>query len=792
MRHKLPLVLLLIAYSTSILSNEEIEMGDWKVTYVTASKSFRLQYQMNGTWGAVLNANVPQAKYATAEGVARNVSIKSFAQVEVQETEMEDELGKGNRHTFLFSQCNNGDDVQLLLHFTRHNELPYLLLSLELQSAEEISSNQLTPVKTGIGYTLLKKSANNRMLRVPYDNDGFVRYGRMRLNTTITSYEVTALYQGDTRQGIVIGSIDHDHWKSAITITGTDDSKVSSLEVTSGVTGGGTHDVLPHGSLYGTTISSSRFLIGYFKDWRDGMETYADACTTIAPKRDNWEKGRPVGWMSWNVLEKKNNQVDDAAIMKYIAQTLRPAGFHNGKGENFISLDSWSNLNEQQERYLIAQAKTDYQMMSCYGTPFCLWWSENDLNQVYFQTSTATYRGRDVVLKANGKPISYDGAFCVDPTHPGFRAFISSWVKQQYNKGFRAFKLDFLTNGMMQADSYYDPKIHTGVEAYNQGMAYLVKKVNELREPVFLLLSIAPLFPHQYANARRQACDSWGTIGWTEYSMNAITAGWWTDRLYQFNDPDGIPLVGEGGQKNTTLAENRARLVSGIVSGMVQLADNFSLKNVCQRGNPELSRTRAETLLQNPDINAMLALEGKSFRPVYGFGEYNNSGEGAEATVVLNTEEYVYVAVLNYSNSLGAPNKSGTVALADVGLTQDDILSVKELWTGEAIDASKGIRYSIPPRVARIYRIARKPATGIENLDENLSDLTLTKTASGYLLYSHTPIDHVKVYSLQGQQLQNFPVRDYRCQLYLPDNHGVFIVRVEYENDVSENIKISR
>ena len=312
---------------------------------------------------------------------------------------------------------------------------------------------------------------------------------------------------------------------------------------------------------------------------------------------------------------------------------------------------------------------------------------------------------------------------------------------------------------MMQADSYYDPKIHTGVEAYNQGMAYLVKKVNELREPVFLLLSIAPLFPHQYANARRQACDSWGTIGWTEYSMNAITAGWWTDRLYQFNDPDGIPLVGEGDQKNTTLAENRARLVSGIVSGMVQLADNFSLKNVCQRGNPELSRTRAETLLQNPDINAMLALEGKSFRPVYGFGEYNNSGEGAEATVMLSTEEYVYVAVLNYSNSLGAPNKSGTVALADVGLTQDDILSVKELWTGEAIDASKGIRYSIPPRDARIYRIARKPATGIENLDENLLDLTLTKTASGYLLYSHTPIDHVKVYSLQGQLLQ------YRNQL---------------------------
>ena len=792
MRHRLILAFFLIAYSVAVLSDEIVDMGDWKVTYVTTTKSIKLQYQMDGSWRVVLNTNISQAKYTTVEGITRNVNIKNFAQVEVQESSIEDEFGKGDRHTFLFSQCSNGDDVQMLLHFTQHKEVPYLLLSLELQSSEEISSNQLSPVKISNGYTLLRKSTNNRMLKIPYDNDGFVRYGRMRLNTTITSYEATALYQGDTRQGIVIGSVDHDHWKSAIIITGTDDAKLSNLEVTSGVTGGGTHDVLPHGSLFGKSISSSRFLIGYFQDWREGMETYADACTTVAPKRDNWNKGRPIGWMSWNVLEKYNNQTDDAEIMKYFAHTLRPAGFYNGKGETFISLDSWSNLNEQQERNLITQANTYRQLMSCYGTPFCLWWSESDLNQVYFQNSNATYRGRDVVLKANGKPISYDGAFCVDPTHPGFRAFISSWIKQQYNKGFRAFKLDFLTNGMMQADSYYDPNIHTGVEAYNQGMAYLIKKVNELRAPVFLLLSIAPLFPHQYANARRQACDSWGTIGWTEYCMNAITAGWWTDRLYQFNDPDGIPLVGEGDQKNTTIAENRARLTSGIVSGMVQLADNFSLQNVCQRGNPELSRSRAETLLKNPDINAMLALDGKSFRPVYGFGEYNNNSEGAEATVMLSTEEYVYLAIFNYNSALGASNKSGTVKLADIGLTPDDFLSVKELWTGEDIDATEGIRYSIPPRDARIYRFARKPAAGVENPREKPSALTLTKTANGYALYSRNPIAHITVYSLQGQQLQSFPIHDYRCQLCLPDSHGVFITQVKYETGESENVKLYR
>lgn len=789
MGKKLTLAFLLMAYCTAILSNEVVELGDWRVTYVSTSKSVKLQYLMDGTWRPVLNNNFPQAQYTTATGNERNISIKNFAQVEVKEAIIEDEWGQADKRTLLFSQCTNGDDVKLLLHFTRHTNVPYLLMSMELQSTQEISSNMLSPVKISSSFTLLSKSSNNRMLKVPYDNDGFVRYGRMRLNTTITSYEVTALYQGDSRKGIVVGSVDHDHWKSAITIAGNDDSKVSSMEVTSGISGGGTHDVLPHGSLCGTSICSSRFLIGYFDDWRDGMETYADACTTVAPKRDNWTKGRPVGWMSWNVLEKKNNLTDDSEIMTYIAQTLRPAGFHNDQSENFISLDSWSNLNEKQERYLVAQAETSNQMMSCYGTPFCLWWSENDLNNTYFQTGTTTYKGKDVVLKANGKPLSYDGAFCVDPTHPGFRAFVSSWIKQQYNKGFRAFKLDFLTNGMMQADSYYDPKIHTGVEAYNQGMDYFIKKVNELKEPVFLLLSIAPLFPHQYANARRQACDSWGTINWTEYGMNAITAGWWTDRLYQYNDPDGIPLVGEGDQGNTTLAENRARLTNGIVSGMVQLADNFSLSNVCQRGNPQLSRSRAETLLQNPDINAMLALDGKSFRPVYGYGEYNGSSEGAEATVTLSTSEYVYLAVLNYKSELGTSNKTGTVALADLGLTEEDFLTVKELWTGESIDASQGISYSIPPRDARIYRFAMKPTSSVES-KAIPSDLRVEKTGDICSLYSRLPMAQITIYSLQGQRLQTVVSHDYSCQLSLPFPHGVFIAHVEYENGNTESIKV--
>ena len=99
-------------------------------------------------------------------------------------------------------------------------------------------------------------------------------------------------------------------------------------------------------------------------------------------------------------------------------------------------------------------------------------------------------------MRANGKPIVYDGAYCLDPTHPAVKAQSASWIRSQINKGYRYFKLDFVTNGIMEADRYYNPEVHTGVEAYNEGFAYFVKQVDKFEVPVFIDLSIAPLFPY--------------------------------------------------------------------------------------------------------------------------------------------------------------------------------------------------------------------------------------------------------------------------------------------------------
>ena len=105
--------------------------------------------------------------------------------------------------------------------------------------------------------------------------------------------------------------------------------------------------------------------------------------------------------------------------------------------------------------------------------------------------------------------------------------------------GFDYLKLDFMCSGIKEADSFYDPNVTTGVQAYNAGMKYLREACGT---DIFLDLSISPLFPSQYAEARRISCDAWGEMWHTSYMMNSLSCGWWLNRVYQYNDPDHLVM----------------------------------------------------------------------------------------------------------------------------------------------------------------------------------------------------------------------------------------------------------
>ena len=88
--------------------------------------------------------------------------------------------------------------------------------------------------------------------------------------------------------------------------------------------------------------------------------------------------------------------------------------------------------------------------------------------------------------------------------------------------------MDFMAHGAVEG-IYYDKNITTGIAAYNFGMG----QINEIladeleKQDFFISLSIAPVFPGQYAHGRRVSCDAFGTIDWTEYMLNSLSYGWW-------------------------------------------------------------------------------------------------------------------------------------------------------------------------------------------------------------------------------------------------------------------------
>ena len=152
-------------------------------------------------------------------------------------------------------------------------------------------------------------------------------------------------------------------------------------------------------------------------------------------------------------------------------------------------------------------------------------------------------------------------------------------------------------------------------------MTFLRKKAGD---NIYLLLSIAPMFPAHYTHGRRISCDAWGSIDNTKYVMNNSSYGWWLNQVYFANDPDHLVMKTLDGRGNESEGVNRSRITSGVITGAFISGDNFSDK--VDAGYPSLSRERALSLLTNEDINE-IPRTCQAFRPVEGNASSSQNAE---------------------------------------------------------------------------------------------------------------------------------------------------------------------
>ena len=674
-------------------------------SWIFTNGKMRLEYNVNTGTAQIFTQQeeMPLLSEVYAKAVLKDGAelaskeLKRDGENSITVSELSDGFGEGMQIRIE----NKGEKINLTQCYSFYKELPYFLCEavLSTDTEEGISTNYIAPVyackgdyKTNV---LSVTGEDVRFLFTPYDNDAFIRYSSMPLIAASESYEVTAVFDNTARKGMVAGSVTHDTWKTGIKAKQGGIDATIEFSIYGGANSAITRDSLPHGFVSGKEVTSPKIFLGFYDDYRDGMEAYGKANAVIAPPLA-WDKGIPMGWNSWSAVADKVSYATYTDSSDFVKENLQDHSFSED-GIVYINFDSfWDNLTEKELKDAAQHVRDNGQIPGIYMTPFTNWGGGYTAGTV--PGTNNTYSWQDIVLKDEKGTIlpAVDGGVSVDPTHPGTIMNLEYQLKRFQEWGFSYVKMDFMSHGAREG-VFYNKDITTGTQAYNYGMQQIHEILGEKLEnqEFFISFSIAPLFPSQYAHSRRISCDVFGTIDNTEYMLNSLTYGWWINgTIYPFNDPDHIVLYNSFNHKNAILYnEGLSRYISAAIAGTMLIdSDDFRIKE---------ARKRAIEMLTCEEINAV-AKRNVAFRPVEG-----NTKDAACDTFISyeESEDALYLAVFNFSN-----DKAKTIKVNSerIGLDPSAEYEMYDLWSKETEKITGDFEIQLEAAQPKLFRITPK------------------------------------------------------------------------------------
>ncbi|WP_158797590.1 alpha-galactosidase [Pedobacter sp. L105] len=613
--------------------------------------------------------------YGVVKTGGKTISSKDYTLRTYKQIPITDHLGKGIKHIVTLSGAGLPEMRQV---FYTYPGRVYFFAEIELRG-NNLSTNYMAPL---VGQ-FMSVGNEARTLFVPFDNDTFISYDAKPFAGTMvnTSSEVGTVYDNKSRAGIVTGSVEHGLWKTGVK-TSAGKGSAPQLEVWGGYTEESvTRDSIPHGMVSGDVVKSPKVFLGFFPDWRQGLEEYAKVNRLLDPPYVfNWKKPTPVGWNSWGVMQDKLTYAKAVKVVDFFADSL--AGFRVGHTA-FIDLDSyWDKLVTNGDDRMLKQfadyCKSKGLEPGIYWAPFTDWGDKNNGDR---KVEGSNYHYSDLWTKVGKGYHDLDGARALDPTHPGTKQRITWFMNRFKACGFKMIKIDFLGHAAIESDHFYDPRITTGMQAYREGMEYVV---NQLDSKMFIYAAISPsLATGRYVHSRRIACDAFKTIAHTSYTLNSLNYGWWQTYLYNYVDADHIVFA------NEPIGVNRARLLSSIITGTMITGDDFSVHGPWS--------SRAGHFYQDKEL-LRLVQNGKAFRPVEG-----DSGNGTSEMFTKQIGPDFYLAVFNY----GTKAKNYPINLKRIGLSPAGHYQISELLQHGAVPITGSMHIRVNGADAVLYKFTR-------------------------------------------------------------------------------------
>lgn len=566
----------------------------------------------------------------------------------------------------LIYQADNG--LVLTEKLSIENDVPIACCELSDAAGNSIETNELIPLVISAdqaGKQPLWKSLWTRMLAIPYDNTMWLRFEALPMRAGRLSYDMTVLFNPDDRQGLLIGALDFDCWKNALKCSAYD---ARNIEALCGIADAGSHDTLPHGTIIGNKVTSSRFCVLFGDDYRRLMEQYGDIVHVQRPIL-KWDGNTPFGFNSWAGLAFRLNEDNFRKTGRFIREKLVPGSYHN-QGVSYVNLDAgWNSIGEDGLKRLRDEQHENGQLAGIYDAPFAFF--GHDVKAEI--PGVPGHLFEEILLKDHAGEFlpRVDGAIPMDVTNPLWKQYTAWKLNRFVEWGYEYVKVDFMTHAGMEG-VHADPEVRTGRQALNMGYQFVCDCLSpeKIGRPFFISLSIAPLFPCGYGHARRFSCDAFGINEDIEYVLNAQTYGWWENqRLYDFNDPDHIVLhQAFCMDRESTVGEARARYTTAaIAGGVMMLSDDYERSE---------ARARTEMFACNAEVNAIAAAR-TAFVPV----EAADSFACQAFTAKINDKDYLALFALN------ADGETVDVCCKRAAIPEG---IYRDLWTGQKLVSEKG------------------------------------------------------------------------------------------------------